>query len=643
MYSCSLSRAGRSKVSIISSAFRNEDLIDSSIINEIKLSLSSQMVLLHHILSSLAFIVISLDSSSSLRSFAPKIEFRFAQLQRHLPFSRALYMHGGHHHHHEHAEVPRVAAMASQPSFLPPMLTAATPGTAMATDSNHDHDHDHNHQLFNENNKLPTNIRILLTSLLIIIPSIVRRRVTRLDIGFFLLVLSSLTVLNSAKSIVNSWISKVRTLRNSLWKHTTPITRNYFFKNESAADRVTLLGIYINILLSVTKFIGGILCHSAVLVADAGHSLSDLFSDFITLWAVQVARLPADDDHPYGHGKFESIGSLFLSLTLLGAGLSVGSWSYDKLVQIIQKASIAAAVEIPTWPALVLAASSILSKEWLFRVTRRVGQLLNSQILIANAWHHRSDAFSSVLSLASIAFAMLLPQFVFVDAAAGILIAGMICFSGIEILFESIKQLTDTADNALIPEIANLSYSVEGVLGVSNIRTRSVGSGDVVDLTVYTDQKISASSSQAIGERLRWKILQAYPRVMEVTLKTRFIEPICPLLSQNLPSAADIEREIRSYLQHPSAQESYPGLQSIDRVMIHYTNTVEISAEVVIRVDSSLSFADASKLAESFRKKIVSSPNVVQAEVLVSLTSKTQPASSSNAELMTATGLPVTR
>lgn len=368
-----------------------------------------------------------------------------------------------------------------------------------------------------------------------------------------------------------------------------------------------------------------VVCHSAVLVADAGHSLSDLFSDFITLWAVQIARLPADDDHPYGHGKFESIGSLFLSLTLIGTGLSVGSWSYDKLFHLItatRQISLSRdghshGIETPTWPALALAGLSILSKEWLFRITKRVGQILNSQILIANAWHHRSDAFSSVLSLVSIAFAMMLPQYVFVDAAGGILIAGMICFSGLEILFESIKQLSDTSDNTLVPKITDLSQTVEGVLGVANVRTRSVGSGEVVDLTIYTDQKITASSSQAIGEKVRWKILQSMPRVIEVTTKTRFMEPICPLLSQTARSAADVEKEIKGHLVKDS---EFYGISGIDRVMVHYSKTVEISAEVVVKVDSNLSFSDAVAVAERLRQKILQSRDIVQAEVFVNLT-----------------------
>lgn len=165
----------------------------------------------------------------------------------------------------------------------------------------------------------------------------------------------------------------------------------YFFKNENAADRVTLLGVWINLVLSASKLVGGVVFNSAVLVADAGHSLSDLFSDFITLWAVQVARIPADEDHPYGHGKFESIGSLFLSLTLILTGLGVGTWSYDKMKNVLLAQVVSASKEslkLPSWPALLLAAFSIAAKEWLFRVTRRVGNAMNSQILIGKCVHN---------------------------------------------------------------------------------------------------------------------------------------------------------------------------------------------------------------------------------------------------------------
>jgi hypothetical protein len=193
----------------------------------------------------------------------------------------------------------------------------------------------------------------------------------------------------------------------------------------SDADRVTWIGVWINLLLSVGKLGIGITSHSSVLVADAGHSLSDLFSDFITLWSVNVARIPPDDDHPYGHYKFEAIGSLFLSLTLLATGASVGLMANKQLMEVLHAtttsptttAAAAAAVQLPGPLALVMAGISIASKEWLFRITKQVGDRLRSPVVIANAWHHRSDAYSSILALLSIAWAM--TGFAAADAAAG--------------------------------------------------------------------------------------------------------------------------------------------------------------------------------------------------------------------------------
>lgn len=380
--------------------------------------------------------------------------------------------------------------------------------------------------------------KILVAALFVGVPAMARRRVTKVDIGIFAATATLLNAFDTVKSLYRRWANQIKFLQESVIKHSTPITRKYFFKNDNAADRVTLLGVAVNIALAVGKFAGGVFFNSAVLVADAGHSLSDLMSDFITLWAVQVARLPADEDHPYGHGKFEAVGSLFLSMTLMATGLSVGAWSYEKMHEVIL-ASVRPAdamnLVVPGKPAMLLAFMSIVAKEWLFRVTKRVGDAMNSQILLANAWHHRSDAFSSVLSLLSIAAAILLPGFLVADSAAGILVAGMICLTGecfartciplyfcclfahrkmlflfslfprmkgMEILFESVKQLTDTSDKNLSERISRIAEGTEGVSGVKNIRARTVGSSSMVDMAIVTDNPmLSASAAQAISDK----------------------------------------------------------------------------------------------------------------------------------------------
>ena len=288
------------------------------------------------------------------------------------------------------------------------------------------------------------------------------------------------------------------------------------------ALRVTLLGVAINLVLSVGKWIVGMASHSSALLADAGHSLSDLFSDFVTLFAVQVARLPPDDDHPYGHGKFEALGSLFLAMTLLATGVSVGAMSNKNLLQIMTTTSTtaggaslptAAAVAIPKPPALFMAALSIISKEWLFRITQVVGKRLNSQVLLANAWHHRSDAYSSVLALISIGLAMFVPGLVAADSFAGLLVAGMICMTGADILGESIKQLSDHNNEELVQQVTNivqqsLSSAAVHVETVEQVRARQVGSQAMVDVKVTTTLEHATQSSAAATRRLEEAIRQ---------------------------------------------------------------------------------------------------------------------------------------
>ena len=195
--------------------------------------------------------------------------------------------------------------------------------------------------------------------------------------------------------------------------------------NTDEADRVTWMGVIINLLLSIAKLVVGVGQNSSVLIADAGHSLSDLISDFITLWSVNVARLPPDDDHRTAITNLKPSVSLFLSLTLIMTGISVGLHSQKQLLSILKSGGevrwtdgarsgylLQRRTTAPRTLALVVAGISILSKEWLFRVTKIVGEKPNSPVVIANAWHHRSDAYSTILALLSIAWAMVSRHFV---------------------------------------------------------------------------------------------------------------------------------------------------------------------------------------------------------------------------------------
>lgn len=244
---------------------------------------------------------------------------------------------------------------------------------------------------------------------------------------------------------------------------------------------------------------------------------------------------------------------MFLALTLFATGLSVGASSNTKLVQIINSSAVGTAV-IPTFPALIMAFLSIISKEWLYRVTRRVGEEINSQVVIANAWHHRSDAYSSILAMGSIGLAMSIPGMAFADAAAGILVAGMICMTGAEIMGEAVKQLTDTSDTELAERIKSLALeSSDDVIEVKRIRARWMGSSAIVDVAVKTSKNMSASANRAVEEQLKFKIMRQEPSVIDADIHATSDALTCPLLTatgakEEMKSVQELEEDARKIL-----------------------------------------------------------------------------------------------
>lgn len=430
-----------------------------------------------------------------------------------------------------------------------PSSTRSSQSLSMHMGHSHTHNHHHEEQVVQAPPKTMGGhvlrfsqrpvVRLVFAALVVFVPALVRRRqflLKRPDFAAFFLISAGLTFADGARREVQRVTNRVMDWRHGILKHAPKeksgnfVEKLFSKKREQAADRVTLLGVLVNLVLSVGKLAVGITCHSSALVADAGHSMSDLFSDFVTLWAVQIARLPPDDDHPYGHGKFEAVGALFLALTLLGTGLSVGAVSYGNLKDIIKlgngnggAAAVAAAVQVPTFPALIMAFTSIVSKEWLYRITRRVGEDLNSQVVLANAWHHRSDAYSSILALVSIALAMSVPGLLAADSAAGLLVGGMICMTGAEIMGEAVKQLTDaSADEDLVKNVRDLALQEsDDVLAVTGIRTRQMGSKAFVDVYISTPESLSNSATRAVEERVKYTILKNDPNIVDADVHAK--------------------------------------------------------------------------------------------------------------------------
>lgn len=279
-------------------------------------------------------------------------------------------------------------------------------------------------------------------------------------------------------------------------------------KREKIIYRTTLIGTAVNAILIVLKFIAGFVGRSSAMVADAVHSLSDFITDVIVLVFVKIASKPRDKGHEYGHGKFETLATTIIGLILIIAGIGLMINGIELVIKSINGESLPR----PGLIALVIALVSIISKEWLYHFTIRKGREVNSQAVIANAWHHRSDAISSIGTLIGIAGAMFLgDRWRILDPIAAILVSLFIIKSGYDIMKPCIEELLEAAlPDDQEQEILNIVLSTPGIKSVHNLRTRRIGNGIAIDLHAKMDGNLSLSAAHAIAT------------VAEKALKQRF-------------------------------------------------------------------------------------------------------------------------
>ena len=260
---------------------------------------------------------------------------------------------------------------------------------------------------------------------------------------------------------------------------------------EKEIYKVTLIGSAVNAILIVMKFIAGFVGKSSAMVADAVHSLSDFISDIIVLVFVKIAGKPKDKSHDYGHGKFETLATMIIGIMLIAAGVGLMVNGIGNVMGSLQGESL----ERPTMLALIVAIVSIALKEWLYRYTVSSGRKLNSRAVIANAWHHRSDAVSSLGTLLGISGAMFLgDKWRILDPIAAIIVSILIIKSGYDIVKPCISELLE----ASLPddkenEIEKLVTSVPGIDSIHNLRTRRIGNAIAVDLHAKMDGNLTLS------------------------------------------------------------------------------------------------------------------------------------------------------
>ena len=285
---------------------------------------------------------------------------------------------------------------------------------------------------------------------------------------------------------------------------------------EKEIYKVTLVGSAGNLVLLTFKFVAGVLGHSSAMIADAVHSLSDFFTDLIVLMFVKVSAKPQDESHDYGHGKFETIATLFIGLALVGAAIWIIVSGAVKFAHWLGGETL----EVPGKLALLAAIISILVKEILYRYTVVRGKKLGSQAVVANAWHHRSDALSSIGAAIGIGGAILLGErWAVLDPLASIVVGGMLMKVAYDLLKDSMGELTDQSLSADEEhEILDIIASFPDVSEPHNLRTRRIGNRIAIESHIRMDGDLPLSSAHEHASAIERKLKERFGPDALVTL-----------------------------------------------------------------------------------------------------------------------------
>ena len=290
---------------------------------------------------------------------------------------------------------------------------------------------------------------------------------------------------------------------------------------ENELTKVTLLGSIGNLVLLTFKFVAGVVAGSSAMVADAVHSLSDFLTDLIVLVFVRIGAKPQDDSHDYGHGKFETLATLFVALALVGAAIGIIVSGSLKIARWLQGETLETPGMLALWAALL----SILVKEILFRYTIAKGKALESPAVIANAWHHRSDALSSIGAAVGIGGAILLGQrWAVLDPLASIVVGGMLVKVAWDLLKVSTGELTDSSLSAETErEIEDIIRSFPQVSEPHNLRTRRIGNRIAIESHVRLDGNMTLDEAHDIVSAIEDQIRE---RFGHGTIVTIHMEPV---------------------------------------------------------------------------------------------------------------------
>ncbi len=354
--------------------------------------------------------------------------------------------------------------------------------------------------------------------------------------------------------------------------------------------KVTVVGGVLDFLLGVAKIFVGLINHSQALVVDGVHSLSDLATDFMVVFAAKHASAKADDDHPYGHGRFETVATVALGVALVGVGAGLG---YDAANRLFHPERLL----VPGWLSLLVATISIVSKEAIYHYTMRAAKRLRSNLLRANAWHSRSDAISSIIVVIGIAGAM--AGLNYLDAIAAVGVAFMIAKIGWDLAWHAVRELVDTAlDSERVAAIRETIESVTGVRDLHLLRTRRMGADALVDVHIQVDPRLSVSEGHQVSEAVRYRVIKEIDEVADVMVH---IDPEDDENSQPC-SHLPLRKELMTRLR--TAWHDMPAAGVVDKITVHYLSGkvhLELFVPLAEFADIAAAQAEAQRLREASR------------------------------------------
>ncbi len=348
--------------------------------------------------------------------------------------------------------------------------------------------------------------------------------------------------------------------------------------------RVTLIGAIVNLILAIFKIIIGYIGHSHALIVDGIHSFSDLLSDGLVVLAAKKGNQSPDDDHPYGHARIETAFAAVLGGVLIAVGVGIVIDALDRLTS----GDIVTPESMTIWVALL----SVLSKEALYRYTLIYANQLNSPILKANAWHHRSDAISSIVVLVGIAGSM--SGIPYLDAAAAVIVSMMIAKIGWEIAKESIEELVDKGlDPKKVKSISHHISEIPGVSQMHMLRTRQMGADALLDVHIEVSPQLSVSEGHRISDEVSAQLTRSFPDITQVLVHIDPENDEAHSSCSHLP----LRNEILQDLEKNWGKIKYARF--IEDVTLHYLDG-KVSVQIIMPLSVLAGNTEAESLAEQF-------------------------------------------